>query len=403
MTSSNSNQYLIRTAFEKFYPAWLEQHPDTPLHVRRTAESIMKCKTGRLGYNVSVCAKCGRPVIHAVSCNNRSCPCCQAALTKKWEMERSCELIPGIAYYHVVFTMPHELNPLVKANASLLLSLLFECAQNTLLSLCADPRFLGAKPGIVSVLHTWGQKLSFHPHIHVCISGGGITPAGRFVEAAHKGFFLPVGALAAGLRGRYLTRLKELYDSSLLNLSCCKSLRSPAEWKRFIDMLFDKPWLPFVKETFNGKGNAVQYLARYSYRTAISNSRIVSVDGDTVSFRYKDYADANREKVMTVSGTAFISLFLQHVLPAGFHRVRFCGYLTNAAKSKNLKLIHLLRWSVYMGNPYRDMNTAQLLMALYHRDICVCASCSGKMISYPRGMPLSMITSLLSAAPSAMC
>ncbi len=401
--TSKVQEYPIREAFRRFYPAFLAGHPGLSAEKRKVAESVSKCKTGELGYNASICEDCGRPVIHAVSCNNRSCPCCQAALTKKWELERNTELIEGIAYYHVVFTVPHELNPLIRANPDSLLSLLFTCAQKALICLCADHKHLGAKPGIVSVLHTWGQKLSFHPHIHTCISGGGITPAGKFVETSHKGFFLPVKAVASGFRGRYLTELKKLYKKGLLNLSGSSGLQDPDKWNAFINSLFEKPWLPFVKETFNGKGNAIRYLSRYSYRTAIANSRLISVDDETVTFRYKDYADNNRQKIMTVKGNDFIGMILQHVLPSGFHSVRFSGYLNNSQKSRCLKLIHSLRNTIYSGNPYRTMKTAELIMSLYGKDICSCSECSGKLIPYPRGMPASVLPSLFTDTPFAMC
>ena len=399
----NNVSYPIREAFRRFYPEYLKLHPHLPAHQKRTASAIMKCKTGELGYNISYCEDCGFPQIHAVSCNNRSCPCCQAPLTKKWELERNTEMIPGIAYYHVVFTIPHELNTLVRANPKELLSLQFRCVQETLLTLCADPKFLGAKPGIVSVLHTWGQKLSFHPHIHVCISGGGITPAGQFVEAKHKGFFLPVAVIASMFRGKYLCGLKKLYDDGKLSLSGSVHLEDPLRWKSFVDRLFGKRWIPFVKETFNGNGNAVSYLARYSFRTAIANSRITEVTDTHVSFLYKDYADRNREKVMTVKGTDFIGMFLQHVLPAGFNRVRFSGYLTNCQKAKNLKHIHRLRNTVYPGNPYQNMKIAELFLTLYGKDLCHCPECSGLMNRLPRGMPASMLPLHLQDKLNAVC
>ena len=403
MTSTDCNDYLIRDAFQRFYPSFANAHPSLSPEKRRSAECIMKCKTGELGYNISICEECGYPLIHAVSCNNRYCPCCQSSLAKKWEMERNTELIEGIAYYHVVFTVPHELNSLIRSNTVLLLNLMFKYVQDTLLTLCADSKFMGAKPGIVSVLHTWGQKLNFHPHIHVCISGGGITPAGKFVETRHKGFFLPETVIAAMFRGKFLCALKGFYEAGKLDLSDADRFLDPAEWKGFIDSLFEKRWLPFVKETFNGKGNAIRYLARYSYRTAIANSRIVTVDEGTVTFRYKDYADNNAEKTITVSGGDFIGMYLQHVLPSGFHRFRFSGYLANCKKTDNLKLIHKLRSTVYGGNPYRKMKTAELMLALYEKNICICPDCSGRLISYPRGMPLSLLPSLLNETPLAMC
>lgn len=391
MTSDEKHPYLIREAFRRFYRAYEASHPGIPDEWRRAAECIMKCKTGELGYNASVCEGCGRIFVHAVSCNNRSCPCCQAAMEKKWAQERNTELVEGIAYYHVIFTLPHELVPLIKANLVLLLGLLFACVQETLLTLCADPKYMGAKPGILCVLHTWGQRLSFHPHLHVCLSGGGITPAGKFVETRHKGFLIPEAVIADMFRGKYLCRLKELYDAGKLSLSTCPEFQEPDAWKKFIGRLFDKRWIPFVKETFNGKGNAIAYLARYSYRTAISNSRIVSVTETEVTFRYKDYADGGAEKMLAVDGGKFIGMFLQHVLPSGFSRIRYAGYLANCTKAKNLELIHRLRSTIYIGNPYRKMKMADLMMLLYGRDICSCPECSGKLIRLPRGMPLSML------------
>lgn len=389
MTPNESPKYGVRDAFRKFFPAFLKSNPDIPAEKKKAGACISECKTGKLGYNVSVCEECGQVIIRPVSCNNRSCPCCQSHLVKKWEEERNLELIKGCAYFHVVFTVPHELIPLFLTNLVLLLNLLFKCVHETLLTLCADKRHLGAKPGIVSVLHTWGQKLNFHPHIHVCISGGGITPDGRFVEARHRGFFLPEAAIASMFRGKFLCRLKELYEEGKLNLALSKRLQDAGEWQKFIDSLFAKRWMPFVKETFNGNGNAIRYLARYSYRTAIANSRIVSVGGDDVTFRYKDYADGGKEKTLTLKGVEFVKRFLMHVLPQGFHRVRFAGYLANASKTKNLKLIHRLRNTSYQGNPFRKMRTKELLKTLYGRDACTCPSCRGQMIMcrFPGGPP----------------
>lgn len=394
MTSSESHPYLIRDAFRRFYPAYEASHPGLSSEKRRAANCIMKCKTGELGYNISICEDCERAFVHAVSCNNRSCPCCQSMLEKKWVQERNTELVEGIAYYHVIFTVPHELNPLIQANMTLLLNLLFTCVRDTLLTLCADPKYMGAKPGILSVLHTWGQKLNFHSHLHVCLSGGGLTPAGKFVETRHKGFLIPEPVIADMFRGKYLCGLKKLYNEGKLTLSMSSELVNPDVWKKFINLLFSKRWLPFVKETFNGKGNAIEYLARYSYRTAISNSRIVSVTETDVTFRYKDYADGSADKTLTVDGEKFIEMFLQHILPSGFSRIRYAGYLSNCIKARNLKLIHRLRGTVYPGNPYRKIKMAELMMRLYSRDICSCPECSGKLLRLPRGMPISMLPPL---------
>lgn len=384
-------KYPIREIFRRFYPLYLQTHPTPPFHVQRVANAIMRCKTGELGYNVSFCDDCGYSLTHTVSCNNRYCPCCQSALIKKWELERTSELITGISYYHVVFTLPEEINHLMLANQKLLFDLFFRCVKDTLIELCADPKFMGAKPSVFGVLHTWGQKLNFHPHIHLCVSGGGITPANTFVETRHKGFFIPEKVLASSLRGRFITELKQFYDAGKLDFSYTPNLGKAEHWKSFVNTLFSKAWLPFVKETFNGNGNAVKYLARYSFRSAIANSRIVSFDDSKVTFSYKDYTDNCKQKQMTVKGTEFIRLFLQHVLPKHFNRMRSFGLLTNCRKKKNLHLVHKLRNTVYRGNPYQSMNNSQLLKVLYKKDICSCEKCGGRMRFFPRGQPEHML------------
>lgn len=248
---------------------------------------------------------------------------------------------------------------------------------------------MGATPGIVSVLHTWGQQLSLHPHLHMMVSGGGLTVSGQFKETAHKGFVIPVRTIAKMFRGKYLAALKQLYkDGGLLFDDACRSLSEGSKWQEFIDLLYNKQWLPFVKETFNGNGNAIRYLARYAFRTAISNSRITAFDGETVSFRYTDYAAGNKKTVKTVSGTEFIRLFLQHVLPKGFNRVRYSGYLTNCEKTKNLKLIHRIRNTIYQRNPVKELDMPGLMLLLFGRDISHCCKCSGTMIRLPRGIPI---------------
>ena len=386
-----SGIYPIRDIFQKFYSSYLDLHSVSDVQ-HRTANCIVNCKTGGFGYNVSYCEECNHLEIHACACNNRSCPNCQAPLEKKWVMARNSELIEGVAYYHLIFTVPHELNDLMFQNQRLLYDLLFKCASDTILTLCKDPAYMGATPGIISVLHSWGQRLNLHPHLHTMVSGGGLDRTGKFVETKHKGFIIPVEAIGKMFRGKYMAALKRLHDTDKLSYrNGCEHLRNRYSWKEFIDRMYDKQWLPFVKETFNGKGNALEYLARYAYRTAISNSRISDIDDKNVSFRYTDYADGNQKKMQTVSGTEFIRLFLQHVLPKGFNRIRFSGFLTNSQKTKKLKLIHRLRNSLYKGNPVKELNTADLMMLLFQRDICHCSKCSGTLIRLPRGVPLAAL------------
>jgi hypothetical protein len=375
-------EYPIRSAFQIFYPSYAGKHAVSAGQAKAAA-CISACKTGTLGYSVSECPECGFKRIRSCSCNNRDCPCCQAPLEKKWVMERNSELISGIAYYHVVFTIPHELNPLVFANQKLLYGLLFSAASGSLVTLCRDRKYMGATPGIVSVLHTWGQKLNFHPHLHVCLSGGGLTPDGRFVESRRKGFLFPKPVLGKLFRGRFLSGLKALHDSGRLSFAGdAGPLRNSFRWKEFLDGLYAADWIPFLKETFNGNGNAVEYLARYAYRTAISNSRVLDVDAQQVSLSYTDYADGNEKKLLVLPGEEFIRRFLMHVLPKGFHRVRFSGFLANCRKTALLTHIGKLRRTPYAGNPVRGKRIPQILTLLYGSDICSCPCCRAKMITY---------------------
>lgn len=380
-------EYPVRSAFQDFFPTYQSSHFVSDVQAK-AARCIMNCKTGNLGYSISLCPKCGYEKIHSCSCNNRDCPSCQAPLEKKWTMERNAELITGIAYYHVVFTVPHSLNDLFLCNQSKLYHLLFSTAAESLICLCRDRKFMGATPGIVAVLHTWGQQLNYHPHLHVCLSGGGLTPSGRFVEAKHKGFIIPKEVLGRVFRGKFLGGLKALYASESLSFSGgADPLSNPYAWKDFLDILYNTPWIPFLKETFNGNGNAVSYLARYAYRTAISNSRIRSISSDSVSLSFTDYADHNQKKVLSLSGDEFIRRFLLHILPKGFHRVRFFGFLANASKTRNLTLIGNLRKTPYQGNPLKGLCISDLLSILYGPDACSCPLCHSRLTSYRSSHP----------------
>lgn len=387
LSDKPAGDYPIRDIFQRFYQEYAASHSVSP-EQSKAAKCISECKTGSLGYNISFCEACGHVEFHACSCNNRNCPCCQSPQEQKWIMARNSELIEGCAYYHSIFTVPHELNDLIFENQKLLYNLMFSCASDTLLTLCRDKKYMGATPGIILVLHSWGQQLNLHPHLHCCLSGGGLTGTGQFTETCHKGFLFPVEVIGTMFRGKFMEKLKLYHNKELLNFTGkCSGLRNRYNWKEFIDSLYSRNWLPFIKETFNGNGNAIAYLARYAYRTAISNSRICSITDETVSFRYKDYADNNASKIKTVSGTEFIALFLQHVLPKGFSRVRFSGFLSNCCKTKKLKLIHKLRRTVFIPNPVKGKSMAELLLLLYNKDICTCPECKGHVIQYPRGKP----------------
>lgn len=383
----SSQRYPIRKIFQRFLPEYALSHTLSE-EQWSAAQCISSCKSGKLGYNISYCESCGHIEIHARSCNNRHCPCCQSSQEKKWVLARNSELIEGCAYYHAIFTVPSELYDIIYTNQKGLYNLMFSCVSESLICLCKDKRYLGATPGIIMVLHTWGQQLNYHPHIHCCLSGCGLTPSNTFAEGCHKGFLLPVKAVAKVFRGKFLEKLNHLYENEKLLLPASStSLAVPHIWKSFLDSLYHKEFLPFIKETFNGNGNAITYLARYAYRTAISNSRIENITDLEVSFRYKDYKNGSETRIKTVSGEEFLNLFLKHILPKGFTRVRFAGYLSNCCKTKKLKLIHALRNTIYHSNPVKGLRVDELMLLLYNRDICSCRECSRTMIRLRTGGP----------------
>ena len=272
-------QQIFNAAWGDFYSS---HSPGT--EQVKAALSIMACKSGALGCNISTCTECGYQEVHNNSCRNRHCPNCQAVLKELWIDARRSEVIDG-PYFHVVFTVPAELNPVIYANQKLLYGLLHDASAKTLLELSADKKYLGAMPAVIQVLHTWGQELNYHPHIHCIISGAGLTPDMR-LTTSRPAFMIPVRVLGAKFKGKFMDALEKYHKAGALVIpDSCRKLLNSYEWKDYRDRLYKKDWCPFIKETFNGFGNAIDYLGRYTHRIAISNSRIISVDGGMVSFR----------------------------------------------------------------------------------------------------------------------
>jgi hypothetical protein len=281
----------------------------------------------------------------------------------------------------VVFTVPSELNPLIYANQSLLYALLHKCASETLLELSSDRKYLGAVPSILQILHTWGQTLNFHPHIHCIVSGGGLTKEKQFKRSSHK-FFIPVRVLGKKFRGKFLAMLEQYYQKGLLTFSdSCKRLKNSYQWQEFRNSLYCKNWIPYIKETFNGFGNAIDYLGRYTHRIAISNTRITEVSEKSVSFWAKDYKTGER-KVITVSPKEFIRRFLMHVLPSGFQKIRYYGFLNNRYKKVNLKLIAKLTGKELFQSTYAQMSTFELLQTMFGLNVHQCPKCGCEHFSH---------------------
>ncbi|MCD8300423.1 MAG: IS91 family transposase [Clostridiales bacterium] len=340
----------------------------------QAAQSIMDCKSGKLGYSISVCKECGHIEIHNNSCRNRNCPNCQAVLNELWVDKRRSEVIDG-PYFHVVFTVPAQLNPIIYANQREMYSAIHRCAAETLLELSSNPKFLGATPGIIQVLHTWGQELNYHPHIHCIISGTGLSADGK-LKTCGKHFFLPARALAKKFRGKLLAATDSLYQSGKLSLyGSCGKLRNRYEWDEFRDSLYHKEWSPDIRDTFNGFGNAIDYLGRYTHCIAISNARIINVTEDSVTFTAKDYRNGSAKKEITLSNKEFIRRFMMHVLPYGFQKIRYYGFLCNRSKKKNLELIFRLQGHQRYKSMLKGLSMDEVLMRLWKHDVTICPVC----------------------------
>jgi predicted Zn-ribbon and HTH transcriptional regulator len=291
--------------------------------------AIARCRTAALGGHRDQCAQCGYEAISYCSCRNRHCPKCQTNAREKWLRARERELLP-VGYYHLVFSIPHALVPLIWQNKKLLFTLLFEASATALIEIAADPKHLGAKIGFLSILHTWGQTLQRHPHMHCVVPGGGLSPDGTRWISSRSSFFLPVRVLSRVFRGKFIAGLRRSFQrNQLVFHGDCLPLAQEKAFSAFLRTVFKQDWVVYAKPPFGGPEHVLQYLARYTHRVAISNHRLLSVDNNQVRFRWKDYAHHNKRRTLTLSHEEFLRRFLQHVLPGGFPRIRYFGWLAN--------------------------------------------------------------------------
>lgn len=319
------------TFFEK-NQSWL-----TWLHLR-VMFAIEHCRTAALGGHLDCCRQCGHEAISFNSCRSRHCPKCQTNARERWLAERGKELLP-VKYVHVVFTIPHELSWLALHNKKVVYDLLFHASADTLLEVAADPRHLGAEIGFLSVLHTWGQNLQHHPHIHCVIPSGGLAVNHRHWVHPRYPFFLPVKVLGRVFRGKFIRGLKSAFRKGNLQFpGTLQSLAKQRSFHNFLRPLFRKDWVVYGKRPFGGPEHVLHYLARYTHRVAISNHRIVNVSDGKVTFRWKDYAHKSKQRLMTVTAEEFLRRFLLHTLPRRFVRVRFSGFLANRRRGTLLPL-----------------------------------------------------------------
>jgi hypothetical protein len=298
--------------------------------------AIERCRTATLGGHVEACDTCGAQRIAYNSCRNRHCPKCQGGARAKWLAAQQALLLP-VEYFHVVFTLPHELNALVRVNPRRLYTLLFHAAAATLQTFARDPTHLGAELGVTAVLHTWGQTLTQHVHVHCVVTGGGLSPDGRQWRRTRRGFLFPVRALSQVFRGKFLAGLRRLRAHGALTFAGhSATLEDLPTWNTWLTTLQTRHWLVYAKPPFGGPERVLKYLSRYTHRVALTNHRIVGVGDGVVRFRWKDYADHHRLKIMTLAADEFLRRFLLHVVPSGLMRIRHFGLLANRHRTTKL-------------------------------------------------------------------
>ena len=380
------NKPTVQDIFNRFYPAYIEQYSPSTIQVK-TAHNIINCKTGAYGSNISICEDCGKIHIHHNSCRNRCCPMCQAIPKELW-MDARREDVLDAPYFHLVFTVPDILNPVILSNQKLLYDALYHAASATICELAADTKYLGAKVGYICILHTWGSEMNFHPHIHTILLGGGLTVKNQWKDNGND-FFLPIRVISKVFRGKYLDELKLLWkDEKLQFYGSSEKYRNHYVFQELLDTCYTMEWVPYCKKTFNGAQSVINYLGKYTHRIAISNYRIISMDEQTVTFSVKDYHNEGKWKNLTLSGIEFIRRFLMHVPPKRFVRIRHYGLLCSRTKKKKLTLCrNLLGCQKYLSK-LREMEMPEMLEHLYGIKVCICTTCGGHLGKPQKRLPL---------------
>jgi hypothetical protein len=368
----------LQDVFQQFGRVYRQNHP-LPLNHLKTMSAIESCRTSSLGGHLDVCDACGYERNFYNSCRNRHCPKCQGLAKEQWLLERERDLLE-VGYFHVVFTVPESLNPLALQNQKEFYSLLFKAASETLVELSRDPKYLGAEIGFISVLHTWGQNLMDHPHLHCIVPGGGLSFDGTRFVCSRKKFFIPVKVLSRKFRGKFLAFLKEEFqDDKLVFHGKIEPLSGKHNFQMLIDSLYQTEWVVYCKKPFKSPWHVLRYLGRYTHRVAISNQRIVNLQDGRVTFIWRDYKDGNRTKLMTLDVSEFIRRFLLHVLPSRFVKIRHYGILSNRNRNLKLRLCQKLTFSKMLES--QKLSTIELLLHLTGLDLRVCPYCGkGKMI-----------------------
>jgi hypothetical protein len=352
---------------------------------RRVMSAIELCRTAALGGHTEQCEDCGTVRIAYNSCRNRHCPKCQGAAREDWLAARAAELLP-VPYFHVVFTLPAPAAQIAFQNKEVIYTILFKAAAETLRKIAADPKHLGAEIGVLAVLHTWGQTLQHHPHIHCVVPGGGPSPDGARWIDCRPGFFLPVRVLSKLFRRLFLENLQAAFEAGRLSFfGTLAEFGAPATFADRLRKLRRVDWVVYAKRPFGGPEQVLAYLGRYTHRVAISNRRLVSMQNGKVVFRWKDYRHHAKPKLMTLEADEFIRRFLLHTLPDGFHRIRHYGFLANGHRDEKLALCRRL-----LGERSPQPHAVQMQDSLQPPTPERCPSCGGAMVLLgilPRPMP----------------
>jgi hypothetical protein len=372
----------VADVFRRFGPAYRDRHGASLSTARwKAMRAIENCRTALLGGHVERCGDCGHQRVAYNSCRNRNCPKCQGLARAQWLEDRQAELL-DVPYFHVVFTVPAEIEVIAFQNQTVVYDILFRAASETLRTIAADPRHLGAEIGFLAVLHTWGQNLMHHPHVHCLVPGGGIAPDSKRWIACRQGFFLPVRVLSRMFRGLFLHYLEKAFAAGELRFfSAYHPLHEPAAFRRYLTPIHQAEWVVYAKRPFAGPAQVLDYVGRYTHRVAISNNRLLAMDEGKVRFRWKDYRDGDRQKTMTLDGGEFIRRFLIHVLPDGFHRIRYFGFLGNCQRARKLALCRKLLGMAPPGPADPQVDYRDRFEALTGRSLRECPHCrTGVMV-----------------------
>lgn len=378
--STENPRFEVADVFRLYGEAYRTNNKTSPAQ-RKAMGHIELCRTAALGGHVEQCDQCGFERISYNSCRDRHCPKCQTLVKEQWLNDRQSELLP-CGYFHLVFTLPHELNPIILCNKRVMLGLLFSAVNQTLQTFARDPQWrLKGQLGFILVLHTWSQTLMDHFHLHCLIPAGALSFTKDKWIPARSSFLFRVGSLAKAFRKRYLFLLKTARDKHRLifpgKTSCYESREA---FDDVIQSLAQLTWIVYAKRPFAGPEQVLEYLGRYTHRIAISNSRIQSIDHGNVVFTYKDRADDNKRKEMTLSAEEFIRRFLLHILPEGFMKIRYFGFLSNTAKKKAIPLIRRLIGSDLKIQDRRKETVNEMILRLTGEDLTCCPTClKGKM------------------------